>query len=138
MAVNRKPRAGRSARPKANPVRGEATLTLAGVEYVLRPTSEAAFAIEEELGGSMLLLVQRAGSVALSYRELGTIAGAFIRAGAAPDDKLTANINDDALADLIYAEGQVKVLGILSAVMANVVNGGYTPQGEPRAVAETP
>ncbi|WCT78878.1 GTA-gp10 family protein [Novosphingobium humi] len=134
MAARRSPRAGQRAQPEANAVRGEVSLTLGGVKYRLRPTSAAALAIEDELGGSMLALCQRAGAVALGYRELGVIAGAFIRAGAAPDDKLTANINNDVLADLIYAEGQVKVLGILSAVMANVVNGGYTPQGEPRAV----
>ncbi|HWU03172.1 MAG TPA: GTA-gp10 family protein [Novosphingobium sp.] len=134
----RSPRGGQRAQPAANAVRGEVTLTLGGTAYRLRPTVAAALAIEDALGGSMLALCQRAGAVAIGYRDLGIIAGAFIRAGAAPDDKLTAHISDEVLADLIYAEGQVKVLAILSAVMANVVNGGYTPQGEPRAVTGQP
>ncbi|NKI99588.1 GTA-gp10 family protein [Novosphingobium sp. SG707] len=125
-------------RAKANPVRGEVLLTLGGVEYRLRPTCEAALAIEEALDSSMLALCQRAGAVALGYRDLAVIAGAFIRAGAEPDDKLTANTNDEALERLIYAEGQIKVIGILSAVMTNVVSGGYTPSGELRAVTENP
>ena len=53
----------------ANPHRGEAGLTIAGVERVLRPSFAALVAAEEELG-SLFALVERAASGELRLAEL--------------------------------------------------------------------
>ncbi|MBL4718585.1 MAG: gene transfer agent family protein [Erythrobacter sp.] len=57
----------------SNPVRGEATLTIAGEAHLLRPSFDALVRAEEELG-SLFALVDRAGEGQLRLAE---IAGLF-------------------------------------------------------------
>lgn len=57
----------------ANPLRGEATLCLAGRQLVLRPSFAALVAAEEELG-PLFALVERAAAGQL---RLGEMAGLF-------------------------------------------------------------
>ena len=57
----------------ANPLRGEASLVIAGLERLLRPTFTALVAAEEELG-PLFALVERAGTGQL---KLGEMAGLF-------------------------------------------------------------
>jgi hypothetical protein len=52
-----------------NPARGEASLRVAGVEVVLRPTFAALVAAEEELG-PLFALVERAAAGRLALAEL--------------------------------------------------------------------
>lgn len=56
----------------ANPVRGEATILVAGRPRVLRPTFSALVAAEDELG-SLFALVERAGDGRLRLEELATL-----------------------------------------------------------------
>lgn len=56
----------------SNPVRGEATLVIAGRPYLLRPTFNALVCAEEELG-SLFALVERAGEGALRLAEIATL-----------------------------------------------------------------
>ncbi len=56
----------------ANPIRGEASLTLASGTYVLRPSFEALVAAEEELG-SLFALVERAAHGKLLLSEIVTL-----------------------------------------------------------------
>jgi hypothetical protein len=56
----------------ANPVRGEATILIAGRPRVLRPTFSALVAAEEELG-SLFALVERAGEGRLRLEELAAL-----------------------------------------------------------------
>lgn len=56
----------------ANPLRGEATLAVAGRERLLRPTFAALVAAEDELG-PLFALVERAGAGQLRLAELATL-----------------------------------------------------------------
>lgn len=53
----------------ANPVRGEASLTLTSGTYILRPSFEALVAAEEELG-SLFAMVERAANGQLRLSEI--------------------------------------------------------------------
>ncbi len=53
----------------ANPVRGEASVVVAGLELVLRPTFAALVAAEAELG-ALFALVERAAGGGLTLAEL--------------------------------------------------------------------
>jgi hypothetical protein len=55
-----------------NPVRGEATLPIAGRPFLLRPSFAALVAAEEELG-SLFALVERAGDGRLRLSELAAL-----------------------------------------------------------------
>jgi hypothetical protein len=57
---------------QANPLRGEASLIIAGREHTLRPTFAALVAAEEELG-SLFALVERAGQGQLRLGELAAL-----------------------------------------------------------------
>ncbi|MED5543733.1 gene transfer agent family protein [Novosphingobium decolorationis] len=56
----------------ANPLRGEATLEIAGHAHVLRPSFAALVAAEEELG-PLYALVERAGEGQLRLGEVATL-----------------------------------------------------------------
>ena len=58
--------------PAANPVRGEATLVVAGVPRLLRPTFTALVAAETELG-PLFALVERAGAGELRLAEMAAL-----------------------------------------------------------------
>lgn len=64
--------AGDSANTRANPVRGEAAILVAGRERLLRPTFGALVAAEQELG-PLFALVERAGEGQLRLSELATL-----------------------------------------------------------------
>jgi len=53
----------------ANPLRGEATLTVAGATYVLRPSFENLVLAEAELG-SLFALVERAAAGSLTLSDI--------------------------------------------------------------------
>ncbi len=53
----------------ANPARGEASLTIDGQEFLLRPTFEALVAAEEELG-SLFTVVEQAAEGALTMAQM--------------------------------------------------------------------
>jgi hypothetical protein len=56
----------------ANALRGEAAISIAGRDHVLRPTFAALVAAEEELG-SLFALVERAGEGQLRLAELAAL-----------------------------------------------------------------
>ncbi len=56
----------------ANPLRGEAQLTIAGAPRLLRPSFTALVAAEEELG-PLFALVERAGAGQLRLAEIATL-----------------------------------------------------------------
>lgn len=53
----------------ANPLRGEATLAVAGVSYVLRPSFESLVLAEAELG-SLFALVERAAAGGMTLSDM--------------------------------------------------------------------
>lgn len=56
----------------ANALRGEATLSIDGKTWLLRPTFEALVAAEEELG-SLFAMVERAAEGSLKLAEISTM-----------------------------------------------------------------
>lgn len=56
----------------SNPLRGEASLAIAGRDYRLRPTFDALVCAEEELG-PLLALVERAGEGKLRLSEIAAL-----------------------------------------------------------------
>lgn len=56
----------------ANPARGEAAVTIAGVSHTLRPSFTALVAAEEELG-PLFALVERAGDGQLRLAEIAIL-----------------------------------------------------------------
>lgn len=56
----------------ANPMRGEASFTIAGADRVLRPSFSALVAAEQELG-PLFALVERAGAGGLRLGELAAL-----------------------------------------------------------------
>jgi hypothetical protein len=119
----------------ANPERGEHSLELAGVAYRLRPEFGATVAIEQKTGRSLLELVAAGNRGALSLTQIGVIAGAYIRAGADPDDKLTRGVKDERVAELAYQDGVGRVMPVLTLVLLDAVTGGRAPEGEAEAAA---
>ena len=56
----------------ANALRGEASLTISGIEHLLRPNFTALVAAEEELG-PLFALVERAGAGQLRLTEMAAL-----------------------------------------------------------------
>jgi hypothetical protein len=130
----RRPRT--SAKPAAaNPARGEHSITLGGIGYVLRPTAAASFAVEEELGLSLLEVFRACNAMALSYAQIGVVLAHYIRAGAAPDDQMTRAVSSERLAELVYEDGVAIAFAMLTLLLADAIGGGRTSSGEAKAVA---
>lgn len=98
----------------ANPLRGEASLLIAGAERLLRPTFTALVAAEEELG-SLIALVERAAAGQLKLAE---IAGLFWHCLA---DK--SGMNREQLADAIVEAGLAAAAKPLRALLMQILQG---------------
>lgn len=98
----------------ANPLRGEASLTIGGVEHVLRPTFAALVAAENELG-PLCALVERAGAGEL---RLGEIACLFWHCldRREPSDR-------EAVGEAIVAAGLAACAVPLRAVLSQILKG---------------
>lgn len=103
----------------ANPHRGEAALALGASTYRLRPSFAALVAVEEELG-SLIALVERAGSGALGIKDIVVLLHACAVAGG-------HDISRDDFAAALLKEGVTACIGplrdILAAVMGPDANG---------------
>lgn len=125
------PRTSRSPNPHA----GEHSLSLAGVEYLLRPSHAAIVAIEQGTGASLLQLVRDGNVGALTQQDLGIIAQELIRAGAVEDDTATKHVQAATLEKLIYAEGTAKATIALALCLSDAASGGRTATGEAKPAA---
>lgn len=100
---------------RANPVRGEAALTVGGETLVLRPTFGALVAAEEELG-SLFDLVERAAEGRLSLREIAVLF-----------DHLSAGrpegISRERIGEAIMDGGLIKAAPVLRAVLGQILQG---------------
>lgn len=134
MAARRK---SQSAAPVvANRDRGEHLLTLEGRDYVLRPTFAAVQEIEATTGKGALELARKIGSMSLA--EMGIIASALIRAGAAPNDRITQMIDADAAARMVYETGMNDVGHTLVLCLFDAVTGGRDCSGNAKAAETSP
>lgn len=98
----------------ANPLRGEASLVIAGKAHVLRPSFEHLVAAESELG-SLFALVERAADGALTIAEIAALLWHCLPAETRPD---RAEIGA-AVIDM----GLVKAVQPVRAVLAQILEG---------------
>lgn len=123
---------------RANATRGEVTLKLEGVDYVLRPTYAAISAFEAETGKGLLRLTREAVNGDLTTEEAAVIATECIKAhGIAIGDDGMARFNARRVRELIAeAEGGfAAALGTIAGVLSGAVTGAYTSTGEVKAPA---
>lgn len=98
----------------ANPLRGESTLTVAGVTHVLRPTFENLVLAEAELG-SLFALVERAAAGALTLTEMTALLWHCL-----PGDNRPDRI---AVGQAVLAMGLVGATAPVRTVLAQVLQG---------------
>lgn len=120
----------------ANPDRGEHRLTLEGRDYLLRPTFAAMQEIEASTGKGIIELARKLGAMTLT--EMGIIASALIREGAAPNDRITQMIDDEAAARMIYETGMNEVGHKLVLCLFDAVTGGRDCSGNTKAAETSP
>lgn len=100
----------------ANPVRGEASVRVAGVELVLRPSFAALVAAERELG-PLFALVERAGEGRLGLDEIAGLFWHCLR------DPVPEGVTREALGEAIVARGLAAVLPALRTLLGQVLQG---------------
>ena len=98
----------------ANPLRGECTLAVGGVTYVLRPSFEKLVLAEAELG-SLFALVERAASGALTLTEMAALLWHCL-----PDEGRPERI---AVGQAVLGMGLVDATQPVRAVLAQVLQG---------------
>ena len=100
--------------PQVNPHRGEAALTIAGAEHLLRPSYTALVAAEEELG-PLFALVERAGAGQLRLSEIAALFWHCL----AERDRLTR----EAVGDAVIARGLAACAKPLRALLGQILQG---------------
>ncbi|MGB7407200.1 MAG: gene transfer agent family protein [Pontixanthobacter sp.] len=103
-----------AANARANAMRGEAAITIAGTPHKLRPTFAALVAAEEELG-SLFDLVDRAANGKLRLAEVAML---FWHCLATEDD-----IARDAVGDAVLAMGLAQCTPPLRIILGQIVQG---------------
>ncbi len=98
----------------ANPLRGESTLAVAGVTYVLRPSFENLVLAEGELG-SLFALVERAAGGALTLTEMTALLWHCLPSDNRPDRV--------AVGQAVLAMGLVGATAPVRGVLAQVLQG---------------
>lgn len=120
-----------------NPLRGEVSIELEGVEYGLRPTYQAITAIEDSLGRSVLELAVASDAAQLTVRQMALIVTEFIRAWGSENDRPeTAQFKPERVAELLVEAGLMRVQPRVSLVLGQAVTGGHKP-GEATAAGTT-
>jgi len=99
----------------ANPVRGEASLTVGGARLVVRPSFAALVAAEEELG-PLFALVERAASGSL---RLGELAGLFWHCLSERPEGLTR----ERLGEALVEQGLAAVTPALKLLIGQILKG---------------
>jgi hypothetical protein len=99
----------------ANPLRGEASLVIAGQPHVLRPSFEHLVAAESELG-SLFALVERAAGGALTLAEITALLWHCLPAETRPER--------GAVGAAVLAMGLVKATQPVRSLLAQILEGG--------------
>ncbi len=97
-----------------NPLRGEASLEIAGRAHVLRPSFENLVAAEAELG-SLFALVERAAAGVLTLAEITALLWHCLPEAARPERAL--------LGEAVLALGLVKAAEPVRSVLAQILEG---------------
>jgi hypothetical protein len=98
----------------ANPLRGEASIIIAGKTFVLRPSFENLVAAEGELG-SLFAVVERAAQGALTLTEITALLWHCLPDADRPDR--------EAVGAAVLGMGLVKATGPVRAVLAQILEG---------------
>lgn len=98
----------------ANPLRGEADLTIAGRTFRLRPSFENLVAAEAELG-SLFALVERASDGVLTLAEIAALLWHCLDAAERPAR--------EAVGEAVLAMGLLAAIKPVRAVLAQVLQG---------------
>ncbi|MCL9999099.1 MAG: gene transfer agent family protein [Erythrobacter sp.] len=98
----------------ANPLRGEATLGVAGINYVLRPSFENLVLAEAELG-SLFALVERAAAGGLTLTDMTALLWHCLPTDHRPERA--------AVGEAVLAMGLVGATVPVRAVLAQVLQG---------------
>lgn len=98
----------------ANPVRGEASITIAGQTHILRPSFENLVAAEGELG-SLFALVERAAAGALTLTEITALVWHCLPSAPRPERTLVG--------EAVLALGLVRATQPVRAVLAQILEG---------------
>jgi hypothetical protein len=98
----------------ANPLRGEASIVIAGQTHVLRPSFENLVAAEEELG-SLFALVERAANGALTLTEIAALLWHCLPAEARPERA--------AVGAAVLAIGLVQATQPVRTILAQILEG---------------
>jgi hypothetical protein len=98
----------------ANPMRGEAAISIAGCEYLLRPTFEALVAAEVELG-SLFAMVERASQGSLGLAEMSALIWYCLPAANRPDRA--------AVGEAVLAMGLIEAARPMRIILAQVLKG---------------
>lgn len=103
------------ASPGANPVRGEASLRVAGEMLVLRPSFSALVAAEGELG-PLFALVERAADGRLAVGEMVALFWHCLR-------ERPAGLTRDALGEAVAAQGLTAAMPVLKVLLGQILGG---------------
>ena len=98
----------------ANPIRGEASIALAGRQYILRPSFAALVAAEEELG-SLFAMVERASNGVLTGAEMSALIWHCLPSDARPER--------EQVGEAMMAMGLVEASKPVRAIFAQVLKG---------------
>lgn len=101
-------------RAAPNPLRGEASLTVAGIAYVLRPSFESLVLAEAELG-SLFALVERAAAGALTLTEMTALLWHCLPVESRPERA--------AVGQAVLAMGLIGATAPVRSVLAQVLQG---------------
>lgn len=98
----------------ANPLRGEASLTLGGIELVLRPSFEALVAAEAELG-SLFAMVDRAAQGAMGIGEMAALLWHCLPPEGRP--------SRDAVGEAVLTMGMIEAARPLRTILTQIIKG---------------
>jgi hypothetical protein len=119
---------------------GQLSVTLDGIETMLRPSRQAISNIERATGLGLTQLATQSGSLALSVEQAGMCVAELMKAYGVFDPEAGASYKapkPEKCADLIYESGPVDVQRRLAVIFVGALTGGYTASGEPKAAGTT-
>ncbi len=126
----------------ANSLRGEVTITLEGVDYVLRPDFTAITAIEDQTRQSLQQLAVDADAGRLPLRVLGTVVAECMKGqGRATGNEGLQATKAERVTELLFEAGVLAVSPRVALVLAMALTGGHRPKepdpGEAKAAGKT-
>lgn len=115
-----------------NEDRGEVAITLKGNVYAMRPTRDAAKAIEKECGCTIENLIFRCMqgvNSGLTINEREVIVSEGVKAAAlARKNPLAAGYTKDGIGDLLFDMGVFEYIGSIESFLVNTISGGVDPK----------